>query len=118
VATAPGGHVTDPDLTTRSWLVDLVPDEVRLRCSYQRRRKRIVQYRVQLEIRHSDQWRPVVRYDNAHGFCHRDMSHADGTQDKTPVYFGDANETFTRAVADLQMNWQAQRARFLREIGS
>jgi hypothetical protein len=110
--------MTDSDITSRSWLVDLVPDEVRLRCSYRRRRKRIVRYTVELEIYYTDEWRPVVRYDNAHGFCHRDMIHADDTQDKTPVYYGDANQTFTQAIDDLRENWQAHRARFLREVGS
>lgn len=107
--------MADPGITARSWMVDLVPDEVRLRCWYRRRRRRIIQYTAQLEIRHGDHWQPVVRYDNAHGFCHRDTIHADGTREKTPVYSGDANETFTYAIADLRSNWQAQRARFLQE---
>jgi hypothetical protein len=96
--------MTDAEVTIRSWMVDIVPDEVRLRCSYHRRRKRIVHYTVQLEIQRSRQWHAVVRYDNAHGFCHRDTIHADGTQEKTAVYYGNANETFTRAIADLQDN--------------
>ncbi len=108
--------MTDLDTTERAWLVDLVPGEARIRCSYRRRRRRIVQYTVQLEVRYSEQWQPVVRYDNAHGFCHRDTIHADGSQDKTPVYYGNANDTFTRAIDDLHTNWQAHRARFLREV--
>ena len=107
--------MADPDITNRAWLVDLVPDEVRIRCSYRRRRKRIAQFTVQLELFHSEQWQPVVRYDNAHGFCHRDTVHADGSQDKTPVYYGSANDTFTRAIDDLRTNWQSYRDRFLRE---
>lgn len=71
---------------------------------------------VQIEILHAERWQPVVRYDNAHGFCHRDTIHPDGTQDKTPVYYGDANDTFTRAIDELRGNWQAHRARFLREM--
>jgi hypothetical protein len=106
----------DPDLTTRAWMVDLVPDEVRIRCSYRRRRKRIVQYTVQLEIYRARQWQPVVRYDTAHGFCHRDTIRADGSQEKTPVFIGDANETFTRAIEDMRDNWEAHRARYLREV--
>lgn len=106
------------DVRSRSWLVDIVPDDVRIRCAYKRRRKRIVRYTVQLEIRHSDTWQPLVRYDNAHGFCHRDTIHADGSEEKTPVFSGDANETFTRAIEDVQANWEAHRARFLREVNA
>ena len=71
--------MTDRGITDRAWLVDLVPDEVRIRCSYRRRGKRLVQYTVQMELRYHEQWQPVVRYDNAHGFCHRDTIQADGS---------------------------------------
>jgi len=107
--------MTDPDVISRSWLVDVKPDGVRLRCAYRRRRKRIVQFTVQIEVFHADQWMPVVRYDNAHGFCHRDTIHADGTREKVPVYYGDANDTFTRAINDLRGNWRDHYSRFLRE---
>ncbi len=110
--------MTDSHLTTRTWVVDILPDEVRMRCAYKRRGKRIVQYSVQLEIQHAGRWQPVLRYDNAHGFCHRDIIHPDGTQDKTPVLSGGANETFTYAIDDLRTNWEAHKIRFLREVKS
>ncbi len=65
-----------------------------------------------------DAWHPAVRYDNAHGFCHRDTLHPDGTQEKTPVASGGANETFTFAIDELRTTWEAHRARFLREAKS
>ena len=102
--------------TSRLWLVELEHDVARLRCSYQRHRKRIVQFTVQLEISHGNKWQAIVRYDNAHGFCHRDILHADGTQDKDPVYYGNVNETFTHAVDELREHWRAHLARFLREV--
>jgi hypothetical protein len=103
-------------LTSRTWIQEILPDEVRLRCSYKRRGKRILLYKVQVEIKHGGRWKPVVRYDNAHGFCHRDILHPDGTQDKTPTFVGDANATFTLAIKEAIANWEAQRTRFLGEI--
>jgi hypothetical protein len=82
---------------------------------YRRHRKRIVQFTVQIEFLHRSKWHPVVRYDNAHGYCHRDTIHADGTQEKQPVYYGDANDTFTRAIDDLRGNWREHCVRFVRE---
>lgn len=108
--------VTEPKQKSRSWLVDLNPDETRLRCNYKRHAKRIVKFTVQLEIKIDNRWKPVLRYDNAHGFCHRDTIHFDGSQDKIPVFYGNPNETFTRAIEDLQANWEAHRARYLGEI--
>jgi len=89
-----------------------------MRCTYKRRGKRIIQYVVQLEIRHAGSWQPVVRYDNAHGFCHRDTLHANGTQTKTPVLVGEPNDTLTFAVDEIRAHWEAHRTRFLREVQS
>ena len=100
----------------RHWFIHVVPGEVRIRCNYQRLKHRIVRFTVQLEIFHGETWFPVVRYDNAHGFCHRDTLHPDGSQDKTGVFVGDLNETFTFAIEDLRANWEAHRSRYLGEL--
>jgi hypothetical protein len=105
----------DVPLVRREWLQELVPERVRIRCRYRRRGKRIAAYTVQLEIPHQGAWRPVVRFDNAHGFCHRDDIHPDGTQEKTATFVGDANETFTKAIDEIQANWESHVNRFLRE---
>ncbi len=102
--------------TSRSWFVELSPEVAHLRCSYRRRGKRVQQFTVQLEIRLGETWHPVVRYDNAHGFCHRDTLHPDGTQDKTALFVGDVNATFTFAIEDLRATWEAHRSRFLGEL--
>ena len=104
------------NLVNRAWVYEILPDEVRVRVSYQRAGKRIEQYLVQLEIMHRAAWQPVVRYDNAHGFCHCDTIHPDGSQEKTILWVGDADENFTRAVREVNTNWQAHRDRFLGEI--
>ncbi len=110
--------MVDAGPVSREWVQELVPDEARLRCRYKRRGQRILEYTVQLEIRQRSNWQPVVRFDNAHGFCHRDEIHLDGTQTKTPMFVGDANATFTTAIREVQTNWETQRNRFLGEIKS
>jgi hypothetical protein len=102
--------------TKRAWFVELSPAEARLRCSYARRGRTVERFTVQLEISVGKDWVPIVRYDNAHGFCHRDTLHPDGTQDKTLVFVGDVNATFTFAIDDLRAHWEAHRAHFLGEI--
>lgn len=101
---------------SRFWFVNLAIGEARLRCSLHRRKKIVLRFTVQLEIFHQGQWRPIVRYDNAHGFCHRDTLHPDGTQDKTGVYIGDENETFTFAIEDLRTKWETHRKRYREEM--
>jgi hypothetical protein len=99
-------------ITQRQWFVNASPGIARIRCSYRRRGNRIDQFLAQLEISLENDWVGVVRYDNAHGFCHRDILHPDGTQEKTRLFRADTNEIFTYAVEELKTNWQSHRARY------
>ncbi len=99
--------------TERFWFIEFPSGEARLRCWFQRRNRTIERITVQLEIRYAARWLAVARYDNAHGFCHRDDLHPDGSQDKTRVFIGDVNETFTYAIDELRANWQSFRDRYL-----
>src|SRR5262249_10631476 len=110
--------MTEAQPTSRHWFVELAPEEARIRCTFQRRGKQIEQFTVQLEINHAGTWHPVVRYDNAHGCCHRDTLHPGGAQEMTAVFVGDLNATFTYAIQDLRASWEVQRDRFLREMKS
>jgi len=104
-----------PQPIDRTWFGRIVPQEVQIRCCFQRVKNRVVRFTVQLELFHRGNWAPVVRYDNAHGFCHRDTLHPDGSQDKAGISVGDANQTFTYAIEELRANWEAHRARYLGE---
>lgn len=115
-------HIADNGLmggtqpTTRTWFVRVAPSEAQIRCSFRRIGKRVVRFTVQLEIWHQENWVPVVRYDNAHGFCPRDTLFPGGNQEKTLVMAVDVNAAFTHAVKDLQANWRVYRARYLGEV--
>jgi hypothetical protein len=100
----------------RKWFIRVAPGEAQIRCSLERLKGRVLRFTVQLEILDRENWTPVVPYDNAHGFCHRDTLHPDGRQDKTAIFIGDANETFTYAIGELKANWETHRARYLGEI--
>lgn len=104
-----------PRSTQKPWFVQVAPGLAHIRCGYRRRGTQVEQFVVHLEISIEGVWQPVVRYDNAHGFCLRDTLHADGTQDKTPVFIGDLNETFTHAIEELRVHWEAHRTRYMAE---
>src|SRR5438445_5541124 len=110
--------MSGPPVVQREWTHEVAFDEAQIRCRYLRQGQDILQYTVQLEIRHMGAWQPVVRYDNAHGFCHCDTIHADGSQEKTPIYRGDTNTNFTWAIKEFHANWQSHRNRFLAELQS
>jgi hypothetical protein len=59
---------------------------------------------------------PVVRYDTAHGFTHRDTFRGDSRIEKTPLSIGDYSTALTFAELDLRSNWEPYRERFLKEV--
>lgn len=75
---------------------------------------KIVFFRVQYETKIGDLWRPVVRYDTAHGFVHRDLLDIKGDAKKTPLFNQDYNDALTFAENDLKSNWKCYKKRFLK----
>ncbi len=76
---------------------------------------KIVFFRVQYETKIDDVWYPVVRYDAAHGFAHRDLLSTKGDVKKTPLFNQDFNDALTFAENDLKSNWAYYKERFIEE---
>ena len=77
---------------------------------------KIIFFRVQYETKINDKWYPVVRYDTAHGFAHRDFLDMKGRAKKTPLFNQDLNDALTFAESDLRTNWESYKNRFLENL--
>jgi len=86
----------------------------RLRVSAQKMKGMILEFVVQYEALMSDQWQPIVRYDTAHGFAHKDIMKANGKTIKQPLFFETYNLAFTYTTIDLKLNWKKYREDFSR----
>lgn len=64
----------------------------------------------------TEQWHPIVRYDSAHGFAHRDLLHPDGTETKTAFRYWDYAQVLTYGERDLKQNWRSFRQHYLNEL--
>lgn len=84
--------------------VIMLGDEDRYRHRHVRIGGRVVEFAVQYEIRSKGEWVPVVRYDTAHGFAHRDLFIEKGEVVKTPLGLTDFNMGLTFAESDLKAN--------------
>ena len=71
---------------------------------------------VQYEAFIQGAWHPVVRYDTAHNFPHRDLLHPDQSQDKTLYPGSTLAEVLTIGQEDIKRNWRAYRARYEKEM--
>lgn len=76
----------------------------------------ILEFIVQYETVISGAWRPVVRYDTAHGFAHKDIIRGSGEAVKQPLFFETYNLAFTFAPLDLKINWRLYKEGLEREL--
>ncbi len=71
---------------------------------------------VQYEAFIDGEWRPIVRYDEAHGFFHRDILSPSGEQEKIPELAETKGVALTQALDDLKRNWHVYRRSYEAKI--
>ncbi len=74
-----------------------------LRVMFETERGNILRFVVQLECQFVEdgEWIPVVRYDTAHGYAHRDTMHPTQKEEKVEMTVQDYNEAFSIAMNDV-----------------
>ncbi len=76
----------------------------------------IIEFSVQLEIWVNNNWIPIIRYDTAHGFAHKDIISVNGNVKKITLdNIRDFAEALTFAENDIKTNWELYRDKFLKE---
>jgi hypothetical protein len=88
----------------------------RLRVRARRLGSQIVSFAVQYEAHLEGAWHPIVRFDTAHGFAHRDLLHPDGRVDKEPLPWDTYNAALTYATQELKTHWARYRQRYEEEL--
>jgi hypothetical protein len=81
--------------------------DVRYRVAFAIERGQVLEFIVQLEVAVGRQWKPVIRYDTAHGFAHRDRYEPDGTVSRHELLpASDFNEALSLATRTVRMYWE------------
>ena len=78
---------------------------VRMRHMHKTMGGEVVEFVLQLEVEGGRDWKPVVRYDSAHGESHRHFFGSAG-QDRRESLDLDFADALTFAEADLRGNWE------------
>jgi hypothetical protein len=74
----------------------------------------VVAFMVQLEVEVEEGvWKPVIRYDCAHDFAHRDRYNLKGDRDKEEIPLS-YTDSLDLADKDINANWDIYQERFLR----
>ena len=80
--------------------------EDRMRVRIATEKAEVVQFAVQYEALIGGTWHPIVRFDTAHIFSHKDLMHPNGRQDKQPMAFPDFKIALTFAIQDVKALWR------------
>jgi hypothetical protein len=97
----------------REYFIPLA-NETLLRVRYPKDRGHVLHFTVQLEAHLAGVWTPLVRYDTAHRYVHRDDLKPDGSQIKSPpMAFASLNAAMNYAIGDLRLNSQWYIERYL-----
>ena len=78
----------------------------------------VIEFVVQYETLFANKWIPIVRYDTAHGYAHKDLMNPDGSKEKTFLGIVDLNDALTLADTDIKENWERYKERYLGRIKS
>ena len=61
-------------------------------------------------------WTPIVRYDCAHGFFHKDVLFPKGVKEKTEMTFDSLKSASQYAEQDLKDRWEWYKERYLKKL--
>jgi hypothetical protein len=101
---------------TKKAYVFMLTETDRKRHEHMSDKGRVVEFIVQYETKLQDKWVPVIRYDTAHGFAHKDILNPDGTSEKILLGNVNYNELLTFAERDINENWQRYKDRYIGRI--
>jgi hypothetical protein len=88
----------------------------RIRFRFKKEKGEIVDLVAQYETIINEKWMPIVRYDCAHGFFHRDVMHPNGDKEKKLIDVPDLNFAFSYARQDLEDKWEWYKEQYLKRL--
>jgi len=63
-----------------------------------------------------EKWIPIVRYDCAHGFFHRDILKPNGDKEKREITIDNLKSASKYAEQDLKDRWEWYKERFVKKM--
>jgi hypothetical protein len=97
-------------MAEKFWIQDFETGLDRLRVHFKTAQRRVeaiivIQYEAYID----GKWQPIVRFDEAHGFFHRDVMSPGGGQQKVFQLVVDKNLALTDAIAHIKQFWRTYR---------
>ena len=88
----------------------------RLRLKIKTDKGKVIDMVVQYETKIKEQWKPVVRYDCAHGFFHRDIIYPSGDKEKKAIAIRDLETALSYAEQDIKDHWDLYKEKYIKQL--
>lgn len=89
-------------------------ERIRVRLKTQKNELLDVVYQYESFI--NDKWEPIVRYDCAHGFFHKDVLYPNGNKEKTAMAFDSLKSASQYAAQDIKDRWEWYKERYSKKL--
>jgi hypothetical protein len=76
---------------------------------------KVVDMVIQYESFLNNKWTPIVRYDCAHGFFHRDLMY-NGEKEKQTITISSLENALNYAEQDIKDRWEFYKERYLKKM--
>lgn len=101
------------DVGEKDWLQDFETGHDRLRVHFVTDHGGVVRVVViQYEAYIDGQWHAIVRYDEAHGFFHKDVMSPASSQEKIIQPAPDKAKALLAAITEIKQNWREYRRKY------
>ena len=70
---------------------------------------------IQYETLLAREWVPIIRYDCAHGFFHRDVLNPDGSKEKKAIGIKNLEDALLYAEQDLKDRWAFYKEKYFKK---
>jgi len=88
----------------------------RLRVRLKIEKGELIDVVYQYEAFIDENWAPIVRYDCAHGFFHRDILNPNGDKEKQEITIDNLKSASKYAEQDLRDRWEWYKERFIKKM--
>ena len=102
------------DITYQKFLDNDGNEKLRMRITTEK--GNVVNMVVQYETLFNNEWVPIVRYDCAHGFFHRDVMKPNGDKEKQAIQIQSLEDALNYAEQDIKDRWEFYKERYFKKI--
>ena len=88
----------------------------RLRVYLKTQKQELIDVVYQYESFINNSWTPIIRYDCAHGFFHKDVLYPKGEKEKLEMTFDSLKSASQYAAQDIKDRWEWYKERYLKKL--